>query len=54
MYCLLLQTATMGVEKSEKDKALQKPNSEERLQVLGLPQTEFWAQSRAVRGIQGM
>lgn len=42
---------TIGVEKSEKDKAFRKLNSEERLEMLGLPQTESWGQSMAVKVI---
>lgn len=44
---------TIGVEKSKKGKAFRKLNSAERLDMLGLPQTEFWGQSMAVKVIYG-
>lgn len=43
----------IGVEKREKDKAFRKVNPEERLEMLGLPQTEFWSKSMAVKVIHG-
>lgn len=44
---------TTSVEKSEKNKTFRRSYSEERLEMLGLPQTEFWSKSVVVGVICG-